>query len=214
MATRIIAITGPSGSGKSHLAQALHQEVKGSLPHLSIETLAEDSYYHDQAHVPEKQRQDVNYDHPSALEHDLMLEHLQQLKSGQPVEVPSYDYVRHTRAEKTRELQPAALLIVEGILLLTHDRLRQHFDMRLFVDTPLDVCLARRMQRDCVERGRSPESVQQQFENTVRPMFHAHIEPTREHAHMVISGEDPVSALAARIRREMEERGHLSGPTD
>ena len=209
MATRIIAITGPSGSGKSYLAQALHQEVKATLPHLSIETLAEDSYYHDQADVPVKQRQDVNYDHPSALEHDLMLEHLQQLKSGQAVEVPAYDYSRHTRSEESRLLHPVSLLIVEGILLLSHHRLRQHFDLRLFVDTPLDVCLARRMERDIRERGRSPESVQQQFESTVRPMFHAHIEPTRDHAHMVLSGEEPVSDLAARIRREIEAQGYL-----
>lgn len=210
MAIHIIAITGASGSGKSHLAQALFREMQLVSPHLVVEILAEDSYYHDQAHVPESQRGQVNYDHPEALEHELLLEHLLQLKSGESVQVPTYDYSRHTRGDETRYLQPAQLLILEGILLLSHQGLREHFDLSLFVDTPLGVCLERRMARDCEKRGRSPESVSQQFESTVRPMFHAHIEPTREHAHMVLSGEDPAASMATRVRQELEQRGHLS----
>ncbi len=209
MATSIIAITGPSGSGKTHLAQSLYREMQSAFPGLAIDILAEDSYYHDQTHVPVTEREKVNYDHPQALEHELLLEHLLQLKAGEPVHVPSYDYSLHTRSEQTRQLWPTQLLILEGILLLSHERLREHFDLSLFVDTPLDICLARRLQRDCEERGRSPESVRQQFEATVRPMFHEHVEPTREHAHVVLSGVDPAPSMADRVRRELEERGYL-----
>jgi uridine kinase len=209
LVTKIIAITGPSGSGKTHLAQALQEELHSPSGNISTEILAEDSYYHDQADTPLEQRESVNYDHPSALEHELMLRHLRDLKSGASVDVPHYDYTRHTRSEQTRLLQPTTLLIVEGILLLSHSQLRQHFDLRLFVDTPLDLCLSRRMRRDCEERGRSRESVLEQFETTVRPMFHRFIEPTREHAHMVLSGDEEATAMAARIRKELEKRGVL-----
>jgi len=209
LATSIIAITGPSGSGKTYLARSLYREMQNSFPGVAVDILAEDSYYHDQAHVPEAQRQQVNYDHPSALEHELLLEHLLRLKAGEVVNAPTYDYTRHTRSEQTRQIEPTHLLILEGILLLSHQSLREHYDLSLFVDTPLDVCLQRRMQRDCEERGRSPESVTEQFEATVRPMFHEHIEPTREHAHLVLSGQDPAESMASRVRQELEQRGYL-----
>lgn len=209
MVTSIIAITGPSGSGKSYLAQALLEDLHSAVDNISAEILAEDSYYHDQSNTPLEQRQAVNYDHPSALEHELLLQHLQELKSGASVEVPQYDYSRHTRSKMTRVLKPTTLLIVEGILLLSHSQLREHFDLRLFVDTPLDVCLSRRMRRDCEERGRSRESVLEQFETTVRPMFHRFIEPTREHAHMVLSGDEAAAGMTAQIRKELEKRGVL-----
>ena len=209
MSTKLIAITGPSGSGKSYLAEALQLAIQDSFPALKTAILAEDSYYRDQSHVPLSQRESVNYDHPSALEHDLLLSHLQELKAGSSVEVPTYDYAQHTRSSQRRELHPTELLIVEGILLLSHKHLRQEFDLRLFVDTPLEVCLERRMQRDCIERGRSEESVKQQFEATVLPMFHQHIAPTRDHAHLVVSGEDSPQSLTERVQHELQQRGYL-----
>ena len=210
MLTNVIAITGPSGSGKSYLAQALQQSLQVSRPTLKTAILAEDSYYRDQSDVPMAQRELVNYDHPAALEHDLLLTHLRDLKTGAPVAVPTYDYSRHTRSEAQRQLPSTDLLIVEGILLLSHLHLRQEFDLCLFVDTPLDVCLQRRMQRDCIERGRSEESVRQQFESTVLPMFHEHIAPTRDHADLVLSGQDSPQSLTQRVHEELEQRGYIT----
>ncbi len=210
MITNVIAIAGPSGSGKSFLAEALQLALQTSFPSLQTAILAEDSYYRDQSNVPMAQREQVNYDHPSALEHDLLLSHLRDLKAGSSVAIPTYDYAQHTRSDELRELQPTQLLIVEGILLLSHVHLRQEFDLRLFVDTPLDVCLERRMQRDCVERGRSEESVKQQFETTVLPMFHEHIAPTRDHAHIVLSGEDSPQSLTERVQQELQHRGYVA----
>ncbi|MCG8414989.1 MAG: uridine kinase [Pseudomonadales bacterium] len=209
MVTSIIAITGPSGSGKTSLAQVLRQELQISFPGLGIEILAEDSYYHDLADLSMQEREQVNFDHPSALEHDLLLTHLRELKAGAAVDVPNYDYTRHTRHVHTRPLEPTKLLIVEGILLLSHAQLRGEFDLRLFIDTPLDVCLSRRMARDAAERGRSPESIEQQFAKTVIPMFHEHIAPTRDHAHLVLSGEETPQDLSRQVQLELKQRGYL-----
>ena len=172
--------------------------------------VSEDSYYHKLNHLPLAQREQVNYDHPDALEHDLLLHHLQELKAGRRIEVPTYDYTVHTRAPQSQLLEPVQLLILEGILLLSHNGLRRHFDLSLYVETPLQVCLARRMQRDVEERGRSRESVTAQFEETVRPMFHQFIEPTRAHAHLTISGEQESSAVVTQVQEELLRRGHLA----
>ncbi len=189
----------------------LRQELQISFPSLGIEILAEDSYYHDLADLSMQEREQVNFDHPSALEHDLLLTHLRELKAGMAVDVPNYDYTRHTRHAHTRPLEPSKLLIVEGILLLSHVQLRSEFDLRLFIDTPLEVCLSRRMARDAVERGRSPESIEQQFAKTVIPMFHEHIAPTRDHAHMVLSGEETPQDLSRQVQLELQQRGYLEG---
>lgn len=210
MTTRIIAITGASASGKTHFAHALRQHLQDQFSHLSVGLVAEDCYYHKLDHLPLAQREQVNYDHPDALEHDLLLHHLQELKAGRRIEVPTYDYTVHTRAPQSQLLEPVQLLILEGILLLSHTGLRQHFDLSLYVETPLQVCLARRMQRDVEERGRSRESVTAQFEETVRPMFHQFIEPTRAHAHLTISGEQESSAVVAQVQEELLRRGHLA----
>ena len=210
MATRIIAITGASASGKTRFARALKQHIDSHFSHVSVGLVGEDSYYRRQDHLPLSQREQVNYDHPDALEHDLLLHHLLELKAGNEVEVPSYDYAVHTRAEQVQTLAPTQLLILEGILLLSHDGLREHFDFSLFVDTPLDVCLNRRIERDLEERGRSRESVREQFETTVRPMYQQFIEPTRSHAHLTISGEENSDRVVNQVRDEMLRRGHLA----
>ena len=191
------------------MAQALQQEILQAFPQLSAQILSEDSYYRDQADLPLQQREQVNYDHPDALEHELLLQHLRTLKSDTPVAAPTYDYTEHTRSPQTQPLEPTGILIVEGILLLSSSELRQEFDLSLFVDTPLEVCLQRRMERDVRERGRSEESVQQQFDSTVKPMFHAHIEPTREYAHLILSGEDAVVDMSRRVCEELKLNGHL-----
>lgn len=151
-----------------------------------------------------KDRLGVNYDHPDSLEHELLVEHLRKLKSGQAVEVPEYDYAVHNRKPETSYVCSDQLILVEGILLLSNPQLREQFDATLFVDTPLDVCFARRLARDTVERGRTEESVAAQFETTVKPMFHKFIEPNKCHAKLLISGEKKRSAMLAELLGHLE----------
>ena len=126
-------------------------------------------------------RTQTNYDHPDAFEHELMLEHLTQLRSGNSVEVPTYDYAQHTRSDETRRVAAAKILIVEGILLLSDKALNKEFDIKVFIDTPLDICLMRRMQRDMEKRGRTLQSVVEQYQATVRPMFYQFIAVSYTH---------------------------------
>ena len=156
-----------------------------------------------------EERERVNYDHPDSIEHDLLLEHLLQLRRGQPIAVPVYDYTQHTRSDESISLHPVEVLIVEGILLFTHPRLRKEFDLRLFVDTPLDVCLQRRMDRDCRERGRTEQSVQEQFEATVKPMYHQFIAPAMDHAHLRLDGTKNSSHSAELMLTELQRQGIL-----
>lgn len=202
MAARIIAITGASGSGKTYLTNGLFESLQSRDTNLAV--IREDSYYRDQSHLPMQKRLGVNYDHPDSLEHELLVEHLQKLKSGQAVEVPEYDYAVHNRKSETSKVASDQLILVEGILLLSNPQLREQFDATLFVDTPLDVCFARRLARDTVERGRTEESVVAQFETTVKPMFHRFIEPNKCHAKLLISGEKNRSVMLAELLGHLE----------
>ncbi|HBO13874.1 MAG TPA: uridine kinase, partial [Halieaceae bacterium] len=143
----------------------------------------------------------VNYDHPAALEQDLLLSHLHALRAGEDVEVPVYDYARHTRASRSERVSPAPVVLVEGILLLAHPGLRDFFDIRFFVDTPLDLCLLRRLARDLEERGRSAADVLRQYEETVRPMYFEFIQPSARHADMVITGGGRNAAALDVVKR-------------
>lgn len=163
------------------------------------------------------ERERVNYDHPEAFEHDLLLGHLKQLRSGLTTEIPCYDYAVHTRSHHFQITEPSPILILEGILLLHDGRLRDHYDLSVFVDTPLDVCLSRRMRRDVQTRGRSRESVIRQFEQTVKPMYRRFIEPTRAFADLIVSGEEEVTDLVRKLTDRMslekqatprEQQGH------
>lgn len=183
----VIAIAGPSGSGKSLFAETLCDEVRRDAPQLGVVLIKEDAYYRDQAHIALKDRETVNYDHPDAIEQDLLASHLRTLSSGQAIDSPLYDYTVHTRRPETRRIEPAEVVIVEGILLLTHGELRDACDIKFYMDTPLDICLLRRMARDLKERGRSLESVTTQYQETVRPMYHQFIRPSVRHADMVIT---------------------------
>jgi uridine kinase len=183
----IIAIAGASASGKSLFSQTIYNELVNELAPGAIAILEEDAYYRDQSHLPFDHRTQTNYDHPDAFEHELMCKHLQALKSGQAVDVPIYDYALHTRSDKTRHINPAKVIIVEGILLLSDPTLCDEFDVQVFIDTPLDICLMRRMQRDIEERGRSLPSVIEQYKTTVRPMFYQFIEPSKQNADLVVT---------------------------
>jgi len=206
----IIAITGASGSGKSHFSSELLDAVRAHSPSVAVATLNEDAYYRDQAEMEMAEREMVNYDHPDSLEHDLLLDHLLNLRRGHSVDVPVYDYERHTRSTESVSMDPVEILIIEGILLFTHSQLRQEFDLRIFVDTPLEVCLQRRVDRDCRERGRTEESVQAQFEATVKPMYYEFIHPARDHAHLELDGTKNSRKSAELMLTELRRQGILS----
>ncbi|MGO0307676.1 uridine kinase [Endozoicomonas acroporae] len=180
--TILVGIAGASASGKSLLAETLVEELQSE--HLCV--ISEDSYYKDQTHLSMEERVRTNYDHPESMDHDLMLEQMIKLKNGQEVEVPLYDYSQHNRRTDTRKVNPARVVIYEGILLFTNPEIREAFDLRFFMDTPLDMCLIRRMKRDILSRGRDVDSVIKQYLETVRPMYMQFIEPARQHADLII----------------------------
>ena len=182
----IIAITGASASGKSSIASTVHKELCNELGCQEIGIIAEDSYYKDQSHLEMSERVKMNYDHPSSMDRDLLIQHLKDLKNGTAVDIPVYSYVDHTRTGETKHFTPKKIVILEGILLLTDERVRQLADISVFVDTPLDICFIRRLQRDMEERGRSLQSVIDQYRATVRPMFMQFIEPSKQYADIVI----------------------------
>ncbi|MFY8274710.1 uridine kinase [Pseudoalteromonas sp. SSDWG2] len=209
MTQTIIAIAGASASGKSLFSQTIYKELVNELEPGAIAIVEEDAYYRDQSHLPMAHRVTTNYDHPDAFEHELMVEHLRQLRAGSPVDVPVYDYSEHTRSQETRRVMPAKILIVEGILLLSDPALREEFNIKVFIDTPLDICLMRRMQRDIEERGRSLQSVIEQYKQTVRPMFYQFIEPSKHSADLVVTrgGKNRVAIdiIKSKIKHLLQE---------
>ena len=180
--TILVGIAGASASGKSLLANTLVEELQSE--HVAV--ISEDSYYRDQSHMTMEERVRTNYDHPDSMDHDLMLKQMNMLKEGNAVDVPLYDYTEHNRKKECRHVQPARVILIEGILLFTRPEVREAFDLRFYMDTPLDICLIRRLKRDLVERGRDVDSVIKQYLETVRPMFLQFIEPARQHADLII----------------------------
>lgn len=178
----VIGIAGASGSGKTTLSAKI-LEVIGAE---NIAILPHDAYYRNQTEKSLEERLKVNYDHPSSLETELMIEHLRELKAGNAVEIPVYDFVNHTRAVERQLVEPKRLILVEGILIFAERKLRQHFDMKLFVDTDQDICFIRRLQRDIVERGRTMDSVVNQYLEMVRPAFLEFVEPSKRYADVII----------------------------
>ena len=182
----IIGVAGASGAGKSRLAQELYRRLRSRRPATDIAILGEDNYYRRRDDLSQQARSEINYDHPDAIEHELLVEHLQQLKSGLSVSVPEYDFVNHNRSVRSKNLEPAKVLILEGILILHRPDVRNLLDLKLFVDVPLDICLSRRMERDIVERGRTLDSVLDQYHATVRPMYFDYIFPSKHFADLII----------------------------
>jgi uridine kinase len=178
----VIGIAGGSGSGKTTVAQEILNRVGAS--HIAF--LQHDSYYKDLSGLPPTQRADVNFDHPNSLETELLIKHIEDLKNGQAVEVPIYDFSHHSRTEETFTVQPRGVIIVEGILIFAEAALRQMFNVKLFVDTDSDVRLIRRLQRDITERGRTAETVIKQYMSTVRPMHLEFVEPSKRYADVII----------------------------
>lgn len=204
----IIGIAGASASGKSLIASTLYREIREQVGDQHIGVIPEDSYYRDQSHLTMQERIKTNYDHPNAMDHELLLGHLQAIKAGQSIELPMYSYAEHTRLTTTKRLEPKKVIILEGILLLTDARIRDELNFSIFVDTPLDICLMRRMKRDVNERGRSMESVMAQYQKTVRPMFLQFIEPSKQYADIIVprGGKNRIAIdiLKAKINQFFE----------
>lgn len=177
-----IGIAGGSGSGKTTVAQTILQRVGPD----QIAFLQHDQYYKDLSGLPPVQRAAINFDHPNSLETSLLVEHIELLKQGHSVEVPLYNFATHSRTNQTFTVNPRRVVLVEGILIFTEPVLRDLFDVKIFVDTDSDLRFIRRLQRDIAERGRSTESVIQQFLNTVRPMHLEFVEPSKRYADVII----------------------------
>jgi len=181
-----IGIAGASASGKSLLAGTIYEELRNTIGSHAIAIIKEDSYYQEQSDLTLEERTAINYDHPNAFDHDLLIDHIDQLHQGKDVDIPIYDYTVHNRAEETRPLTPVPVIIIEGILILHDKAIRKRLDAKVFMDTPLDVCLLRRLRRDISERGRTVDSVIEQYKRTVRPMFLEFIEPTKQFADIIV----------------------------
>ena len=178
----IIGVTGGSGSGKTSVCREIFKQFQGK----SIMMLEHDSYYKDQSHMSFEERLETNYDHPLAFDTDLLIEQLKQLMAGEAVDIPVYDYTNHTRSEEVIHQEPKEVIILEGIMILENQRLRDLMDIKIFVDTDDDLRIIRRIQRDMTERGRSLDSIIDQYIGVVKKMHEQFIEPTKKYADVII----------------------------
>ena len=196
----LIGITGGTGSGKSTIADALYSNFSKDR----ITIIQQDMYYKDQSHLSMEERVKTNYDHPMAFDNDLLVEHLQKLIKGEAIEKPRYDFTIHNRAKDTTTVEPREIIIVEGILILEDERIRDLLDIKVYVDTDADIRILRRLVRDINERGRTVESVIDQYLKMVRPMHMEFTEPTKRYADIIIpeGGHNYVAIdiLMAKIR--------------
>ena len=202
----VIGIAGGTGSGKTTVARRIYDSL-----HLdSAVFLDHDSYYRELDHLPMEERRRVNFDHPDSLDNDLLVAHLERLLEREPIDKPVYDFAAHTRAPQTARIEPRDVILVEGILLFAEPRLRDLFDLKIFVDTEADVRFIRRLRRDLEMRGRTVESVIEQYLGTVRPMHFEFVEPTKRYADIIIprgSNNAPgIGVIAARVRERLGEQ--------
>ena len=205
----VIGVAGGSGSGKTSVTKAIYESFKGH----SILMIEQDYYYKDQSHLPMEERLKTNYDHPLAFDNDLLIEHLQKLLRYESVEKPVYDYTVHTRSSEIIPVEPKDVIILEGILILEDERLRNLMDMKLYVDTDADLRIIRRLLRDIKERKRSMDSVIEQYVNVVRPMHNQFIEPTKRYADVIIpeGGHNHVAIdlMVTKIQTILEQKSFL-----
>lgn len=199
MAPYLIGIAGPSGSGKSELSRRLAKRL--NAPVISM-----DSYYKELGHLSLAERAEVNFDEPASIDEVLLRQHLGALRDGRTVEIPHYDFAAHTRTAQTERLEPGEVVILEGLFTLYWEELRRLFQTMVYVDLEDETCFARRLARDVRERGRTAESVQWQYETTVRPMAETYILPTKRHADVVIRGDGQLDesvelVLAHQLRK-------------
>ena len=200
----VIGIAGGSCSGKTSVTRAIYDVFREE----SVVVIEQDFYYKDQSHMTFEERLETNYDHPHAFDTDLLISHIESLLQYKSVEKPVYDYVAHTRADEVIFVEPKDVIIVEGILVLEDERLRDLMDIKLFVDTDSDLRIIRRLQRDIIERGRTVDSVIDQYLSAVRPMHNMFIEPTKRHADVIIpegGGNDvAIDLMVTKIKTILE----------
>jgi uridine kinase len=200
-----IGVAGGSGSGKTTVSNAIFARV--GTEHIAY--LEHDAYYKDIREMPLGHTRIINFDHPDALETTLLIDHIRQLRRWLPVQVPIYDFTTYCRTDKVRVVQPQPIILVEGILVFAEPELRQLFDVRIFVDTADDIRFIRRLKRDIAERGRTMESVIEQYLHSVRPMHRDFVEPSKRYADVIIPegghNEVAIDMVAARIRNLLEE---------
>ena len=202
--TIIIGISGASGSGKSLLANNIVNELGTD----QVVVISEDSYYKDQGHLSLGERENINYDHPNALDHTLLSQHIEQLQQWRTIEIPLYNHAQHLRRPETRRIGQHRIIVLEGILLFIDPALRELMDIKIYMDTSPDICLIRRLRRDIVERARTFDSVIMQYETTVRPMYLRFIEPSRLHADLIVprGGENRIAIdmIKAKMRELLD----------
>jgi uridine kinase len=203
----IIGVAGGSASGKTTVVEAILERVGYD----EIVIIPHDAYYRDMSHLPFERRKELNFDHPDALETELLLEHLEALRRGEAVDIPVYDFTHHWRLEETRRVEPEPVVVVEGILVLAEPDLRDMMDVRIYVDTDPDLRFIRRLQRDINERGRTRQSVINQYLETVRPMHLEFVEPSKRYADIIIPeggfNEVALDLIAARVEALMRGAG-------
>jgi len=206
----VIGVAGGSGSGKTTVAMAIHARLG-----VDAVFLDQDAYYADLRHLPLAERARTNFDHPDALDTDLMVAHLEALTAGRPIDKPTYDFAQHTRAPATVRVEPRSVILVDGILIFADARLRRLFDVKIFVDVADDLRFIRRMQRDLSERGRSVDSIVAQYLETVRPMHLEFVEPSKRYADIIIpeGGQNliAIEMIEARVAAEVARRRDALG---
>ncbi len=199
----VIGIAGGSGSGKTTLAKNIMEHFEGR-----ISILRHDDYYKSQDDIPMEERVRTNYDHPHAFDTDLLISHIDALNRGEDIYSPTYDYTQHTRSNETRLVKASKVVVLEGILILENKQLRKRLDMKIFVDTDADVRILRRILRDVKERGRSLDSVIEQYLKTVKPMHEAFVEPSKRYADIIVpvGGENRVACgmIIDRIEKHLD----------
>ncbi len=202
----VIGVAGPTGSGKTTIARTLADAAQGRAA-----LLQHDSYYRDRSDLSYEERCRLNFDHPDALETPLLVDHLRALRAGRAVEVPIYDFRTHRRLERTRRVASAEIVVVEGILVLAEPALRALFDLKVYVDTDADIRVFRRIRRDLEERGRTFESIREQYYRTVRPMTLQFVEPSRRYADIIVpeggKNEVAVDLLVSKLRSVLAQGG-------
>lgn len=205
MKPHIIGIAGPSSSGKTELARQLAR----NLPGTSIVSL--DSYYRGMEEIPLEARKRVNFDHPDALEWPLLHRHLEAMAAGLPFDEPVYSFAGYARTAETRRIEPSEFVIVEGLFVFHWPELRALLDTKVYVETGPSVCFNRRLRRDVAERGRTPQSVCEQYERTVRPSAEWFVIPSRRYADLVVSGEEPLEKSTAAVMNALERAASAAG---
>lgn len=208
----ILGITGGTGSGKSTVSKT----ILGSVPEENIAIIEQDAYYKDQSHIPFEERLTTNYDHPLAFDNELLIKHLDQLMGGNSIQKPIYDFEKHTRKlDETMTVEPKDIIVLEGIMILEDKKLRDMLDIKIFVDTDNDLRILRRIQRDIKERGRTVDSVVEQYITTVRPAHMQFIEPYKRYADIIIpeGGYNTVAIdiVVAKIKSIIESKVKKEG---